>query len=158
MSKMSGLALVVVSACGWDTPHTGVVVENDYPAATANVIVQAFWQSISFTSPIPPGTSSTPETSIFASPNTAYVLLAPRWDPSASTPPTSFVVLESNGGFALHVDMTLTIPVDDTTFTGNCTAGSFLSQAEADFITQNVFAQTFAGLHYDAATCTTTGP
>jgi hypothetical protein len=51
----------------------------------------------------------------------------------------------------------LTITVDDTAFIGNCAAGTFLAQTEADFVTQRVFAQTFAGLHYDAATCTTTG-
>jgi hypothetical protein len=65
----------------------------------------------------------------------------------------------------------LSIPVEDTTFAGNCATGSFLSQQEADFITQVVFPSAqqgagweagpggehipnlFAGLRYDAATC-----
>jgi hypothetical protein len=51
---------------------------------------------------------------------------------------------------------TLHIPVDDATFTGNCAAGSFLTQAQADFITREVFPGDFASRSYDAATCTTT--
>jgi len=51
----------------------------------------------------------------------------------------------------------LHIPVDDATFSGNCAAGSVLTQTQADFITRRVFATDFAGRHYDAATCTTTG-
>lgn len=160
MACKLGLAFgCALLACGWDTPHTEVVIANAYPSSTANVIYEAYWLDNSFTTPIPPGTSSAPLASLFASPNAAYVLLAPGWDPSSSTAPTSFVVLESEGGFELDFDNTLTITVDDATFNGNCAAGSYLAQAEADFITQRVFAQTFAGLHYDAATCTTTsGP
>jgi hypothetical protein len=74
--------------------------------------------------------------------------------------------------FVADLNHTLSIPVDDTTFVGNCAVGSFLSQQEADFITQVVFPSAeqgagweagpgepdipnlFAGLHYDAATCT----
>jgi hypothetical protein len=143
-------------SCGWDTPHTEVVIANDYPPSTTNVIYEAFWQSIAFTTPVPEGASSDPQTSLFASPNRAYAVLAPGWDPNSGAPPPSFVVLESEGGYALDFDNTLTIPVDDATFNGNCAAGSYLAQADADFITQQVFAQTFAGLRYDAATCTTT--
>ncbi len=141
--------------CGWDTAHTEVIIANGYPDASANVIYQAFWLDNSFTTPVAPGASAAPVTSLFASSNTAYVLLAPGWDPSSATTPTSFIVLESVGGYELHYGATLTITVDDAAFIGNCAAGTFLPQAETDFITQNVFAQTFAGLHYDAATCTT---
>lgn len=52
---------------------------------------------------------------------------------------------------------TLQIPVDDNHFDGNCDAGSFLTQDQADLITHNVFASVFFGLAYDAATCSTTG-
>jgi hypothetical protein len=54
------------------------------------------------------------------------------------------------GGETLH------IPVDDRAFIGNCASGSFLSQAQADFITQLIFPSDFASLRYDAASCTTT--
>jgi hypothetical protein len=97
---------------------------------------------------------------VAASANTAYVVLAPGWDPTSdptsTTQPTSFIVLQSRDGFAVNLGDTLHIPVDDTTFAGNCTAGSVLTQAQADFITQLVFPSTFRSFHYDAATCTTT--
>jgi hypothetical protein len=97
-----------------------------------------------------------PDTTVPASVNTAYAILAPGWDPKSSTPPTSFVVLESRNGLEVHLGGTLQIPIDDTTFMGDCASGSFLSQAQADFITQSIFPSVFASLHYDAATCTTT--
>jgi hypothetical protein len=96
---------------------------------------------------------------VAASDNTAYVVLAPGWDAAAdggAAVPASLVVLESRGGFAVHLDETLHIPVDDTTFAGDCAAGSTLAQAEADVVTALVFPDVFAGLAYDAATCTTT--
>jgi hypothetical protein len=149
------------AATGCDTPDTRVVLDNQYPPSTTNalVIFQAFWQAVSFTTAIPPGASSDSQSTVAASANTAYVLLAPGFDPDVDATPTSFVVLQSLTGFGVHFNTTLHIPVDDTTFVGNCAAGSFLTQDQADFITQRVFASTFAGLHYDAATCTTTaGP
>jgi hypothetical protein len=99
-----------------------------------------------------------------ASDNTAWVVLAPGWDPSSSSPPKSFVVLQSLSGFAVHLNDTLHIPVDDADFAGNCVSGSTLTQSQADFITQLVFVKDpvtggpgiFQGLQYDAATCTTT--
>jgi hypothetical protein len=158
MTSKLGLAFgCALLACGWDTPHTDVIIANGYPPSSANVIYQAFWLNDSLTTPITPGSSSEPQASVFASPTTAYVLLAPGWGPGSTTSPESFVVLASQSGFELHSDTTLTITVDDATFAGNCAVGSVLTQAEADFVTQRVFAQTFAGLQYDAATCTTTG-
>jgi hypothetical protein len=149
---------LAVGAGGCDTPHTLVVLDNDYPAdaAVPIVVYQAFWQAVAFTTPVPPDSSSAPEDTVAASDNTAYAVLAPGWDPTSSTPPTSFVVLQSREGFALAFNSTLHIPVDDTTFSGNCAAGSLLTQAQADFITQRVFQGVFAGMHYDAATCTVT--
>jgi hypothetical protein len=145
-----------VAAC--DKPETNVVLENRYPAAKTNalVVVQAAWQAVSFTSPVPPGSSSAQQTSVAASPNTAYVLLAPGWDPASTSAPTSFIVLKSRSGFELRVDDTLHIPVDDTTFVGNCAAGGVLTQDDADFVTQRIFPRVFASATYDAKTCTTT--
>jgi hypothetical protein len=64
--------------------------------------------------------------------------------------------MQSRSGFAVHLNDTLHIPVDDADFAGNCATGSALTQSQADFITQLVFPGTFQGLQYDAATCTTT--
>src|ERR1019366_3192359 len=145
-------------------PVATVVVDNRYPPSMANALVvyRAYWQAVSFQNAIAPNSSSDPQSTLTASANTAYVVLAPGWDPTSSTPPTSFVVLQSRAGFAVHVGETLHIPVDDTTFIGNCASGSFLSQAQADFITQRIFtpiifpdASAFS-FRYDAATCTTT--
>lgn len=141
-----------------DTPYTYVVVDNNYPADAAApfVVYQAFWQAVAFTTPVPPGSSSAPQSAVPASDNTAWVVLAPGWDPSSSSSPTSYVVMQSRSGFAVHLNNTLHIPVDDADFAGNCATGSLLSQSQADFITQLVFPSIFRGLHYDAATCATT--
>jgi hypothetical protein len=144
-----------------DKPDTRVVIDNQYPSSTpgagavANVIYQAAYKETSFQDPILPGASSDPAAVVAASSNTAYVLLAPGWDPDAGTAPDALVVMQSKDGFAVHLDTTLRIPVDDTTFGGNCAAGSHLTQAQADLITQRVFPDVFAGVAYDPATCAT---
>jgi hypothetical protein len=156
------LFCALVTGCGG--PQTTVVVDNDYPpyAVVPLVVYDAAWEAVALqqpdgaAAPVPPGDSSGPQSTVPASANTAYVLLAPGWDPASSTPPTSFIVLQSQAGFAVSLGDTLHIPVDDTTFVGNCAAGSFLTQAQADFITQRVFPGDFGSLSYDAATCTTT--
>jgi hypothetical protein len=150
--------LLVVGCMNLDTPHTHVSLDNGYPtsATVPLVIREGYWQAVSFSTPIPPGGSSGLQDTVPASDNTAYVVLAPGWDPTSSAPPTSFVVLQSKGGFAVALNHTLHIPVNDSTFAGNCGAGSTLTQPQADFITQIAFPSTFMGLSYDAATCTTT--
>jgi hypothetical protein len=145
-----------LAATACDTPQTFVVFDNAYPASRDLVVYRATWQAIAFTDPIAPGDSSAPQDTIAASENTAYVVLAPGWDPEGGAPPRSFVVLQSRGGFAVHLNNTLHIAIDDATFEGNCAAGSVLSQAQADFITQLVFPDVFASFHYDAASCRTT--
>lgn len=149
---------VVALGIGCDTPQTFVVLDNRYTPTPTNslVVYRAAWHAVTFAMPVLPGASSDPQHTVPASAIVAYVLLAPGWDPSSSTPPTSFVVMQSRDGFEEHLDQTLHIPVDDTTFIGNCAAGSFLSQEQADVITQRVFESEFMNLRYDAATCTTT--
>jgi hypothetical protein len=141
-----------------DTPYTYVVVDNNYPASAAAplVVYQAYWQAVAFKTPVPPGSSSAPQSTVPASDNTAWAVLAPGWAPSSSSPPTAFVVLQSRSAFTVHLDNTLRIPVDDADFAGNCATGSALTQSQADFITQLVFPSLFQGLQYDAATCRTT--
>ena len=154
----AALLTVCLGVCvpGCDTPSTFVVLENRYPESTENseVVYQGFWQAISFPSPLPPGSSSSPQSTIAASANLAYVVLAPNWPITNSVPPTSLVVLQSRTGFAVSLNQTLHIPVDDGTFAGNCAAGSSLSQAEANFLTEIVFAPLFIAVSYDAASCT----
>jgi hypothetical protein len=149
--------VAVLLAIGCDAPHTSVVLDNHYSPASGLVVRDAFWQAVGFPDPVLPGASSDPQNTIAASDNTAYVVLAPGWDPAGSDPPTRLVVLESRAGFSVHLNDTLHIPVDDVAFAGNCAAGSTLSQDRADFITQLVFPSDFTNASYDAATCTKTG-
>jgi hypothetical protein len=149
--------LVGALLAGCETSQAFVILENAYPPSATRplVVYRAVWQAVAFQAPLTPGASSEPQSTVPASCNTAYAILAPGWNPTGSTPPTSFIVLQSSRGFAVDVYDTLHIPVDDSTFSGNCAWGSFLTQAEADFITQIVFPDVFAALRYDAATCST---
>ena len=162
MNRSAVIALALGCALLWagcdPHPQSYVVVDNAYPPSSTRwlVVYQAFWQAVPFPNAIPPGASSGPQPTVPASDNTAYVVLAPGWDPTSSTTPTELVVMQSWGGYDVHLSDTVHIPVDDTTFAGNCAAGSALTQEQADFITQLVFPGVFASLHYDAATCTTT--
>jgi hypothetical protein len=152
------LALLTCTAGCDQGPHTAVILRNGYPpSATAPLVVyRAYWQNVSFPTPIEPGFSSAPQSAESTSGDAAYVVLAPGWDPELSATPTSLVVMRSRSLIAVSYNDTLTIPVDDTTFAGNCAAGSLLPQAQADFITRVVFPCDFASFHYDAATCTLT--
>jgi hypothetical protein len=139
-------------------PHTSVVLANGYaPSATPLVVYRAYWQNIAFPTPIDPGSSAAAQPAEPTSGDTAYVLLAPGWDPELAKAPTSLIVLQSRVPISATFNQQLTIAVDDTTFAGNCLAGSPLSsQAQADFITQVVFPCEFTMARYDAATCTLT--
>lgn len=158
MRAVACAGIFALGFAGCDKPETAVVIDNDYPASTETpmVVYRAQWQAVWFDAAVSPGSSSDPLATLPASANTAYVILAPGWDPTSSSAPTSFVVLQSRNGFEVHLNETLHIPVDDTTFLGNCGSGNTLSQDQADFITQRVFAADFASWAYDAATCTTT--
>ena len=148
-----------VGAAGCDQgPHTAVVLQNGYsPSATTPLVVyRAYWLNISFPTPIDPGASSAPQVAEPTSGDTAYAVLAPGWDPELSATPTSLVVMQSRNPIGVDLNDTLTITVDDANFVGNSASGSPLSQQQADFITQRVFACDFASFHYDAATCTLT--
>jgi hypothetical protein len=163
-AALRGVALAIAgcaSACAGipdKAPETTVVVENAYTASATPrpVIYEAYWLNIAFSTPVSPGATSDPQSAIPTSGNIAYVLLAPGWDPTTTSPPTTLIALESRAAFGVALGDTLQIPVDDSTFEGNCAAGSHLTQEQADFLTQLVFAGAFAGVHYDAATCTMT--
>jgi hypothetical protein len=159
----SGLLAPVTFGCAGfpdSAPQTFVVLENGYPPTPndALVVYDAHWQNVSFScQPLVPGAASAPQSIVPASPdNTAYVVLAPGWDPKSPTPPTAFVLLQSRNGYAVALGNTLDIPVEDVDFEGNCAADTHPTQDQADFLTQIVFPSDFAGRRYDAATCTTT--
>jgi hypothetical protein len=151
-----GTLLLACGATGCDTPSTTVVLENEYPRSAERplVVYDAVWETVEWKTPIPPGTSSDPQPTVATSGSTAYVLLAPGWDAKSGAPPAEYVLLQSRDELGLRFAETLEIPVDDATFAGNCASGSHLSQAQADFMTQLVFAGEFGALGYDAATCT----
>jgi hypothetical protein len=160
---MTRLAVLVAvgaacAAAGCDTPETDVVFVNGYPAPADGAIYAAFWLNVRMTTPLAVGDASAPLAVPQTSGTTAYALLAPGYDPTSPSPPTRLLALESTAAYPVGLDDTLTITVDDTAFTGDCAAGAPLDQTDADFITQRVFATTFAGLAYDAETCTTTTP
>jgi len=153
------LALVLLtSVAGCDQgPHTAVVLTNGYLGTGAPpVVYRAYWQNVSFPTPIEPGQSSPPQPAESTSGVTTYVVLAPGWDPELQAVPTSLVVLQSRVPIATSYNDLLTITVNDTAFAGNCMGGTPLPQAQADFITQIVFPCDFAAYRYDAATCTLT--
>jgi len=143
------LALLLCASCKTEDASTAVV-ENGSGA----VIYRAWWSQTLFPDPIQPGAASevfrtTPAT------DTAYVLLAPGWDPASGQPPTTFVVLRSKQPLEVNRGDQLHISVSDTTFDGNCGASSPLSQSDADFAVKNIFAGELEGFDYDAASCTT---
>lgn len=139
-------------------PQTRVVLDNDYAPTTLLTVYDAYWQNVSFAGqPVSAGSSSAPQNTVPASPdNRAYAVLAPGWDPAGSIPPQTLVVVQSRRGYGVGLGDTLHISVDDDAFEGNCAASGGLTQTQADFLTRIVFAADFAGLAYDAATCTTT--
>ena len=157
LSRSVLAALALAGGCN-GAPQTWVSLDNAYPASNASpaVVYRGWWQAVAFGGPIVPGGSSGLQPTVPASDNTAYAVLAPGWDPDTGTTPASFVVLQSRSGYAVHLGDILRIAVDDASFEGDCAAGSHLTQHQADVITQLVFPNVFAGLRYDAATCTTT--
>jgi hypothetical protein len=157
-SGVAGLVLLALAAGCDQGPHTAVILYNGYSSSAPAplVVYAAYWENIAFPTPVDPGASSPPQVAEPTSGDTAYVVLAPGWDPELSATPSSLVVMQSRNPIAVDFNDTLTITVDDADFIGNCASGSPLPQDEADFITQRVFPGDFASMRYDAATCTLT--
>jgi len=149
------VTFVALAAC--EPPTTSVVVDNDFGAG-GPIVYAAYWENASFATPVLPGAMSSPMTTVATSAETAYVVLAEGWDPSSPSAPTSYVLLQSPGGFSVALGDTLHIPVSDQTFDGDCASGSHLTQQQADFIVDYVFPSLFFGGHYDVGTCTMTLP
>jgi hypothetical protein len=148
-------------ACDTSDP-TQAVVDNAYPAppdggdpATQTVVYNAWWSVTLFSTPVGAGAESDQARAV-TSTDFAYAVLAPGWDPSSTTAPTTLIPVKTAA--LLHADRgdTLHIVVSDATVVGNCAAGKPLSQADADFITQSIFPGLFSGVTYDAAKCVAT--
>ena len=154
------LASLCLAACNTEDPTTAFV-DNDYPAPAATTdasssltVYRAWWFTTYFQDPVGAGTESSEQRTVKGS-ETAYVLLAPGYDPTQSTPPTQFIAMRSHAPLTAGRGDALHIRVSDATFDGNCATGKALSQSDADFITQRIFPGEFDGT-YDAATCTFT--
>ncbi len=133
------ILLVTVSLVGCNAPSTFVVLENRYPASATNgaVVYQAFWQAISFQTPIAPGSRRARRAPLLH--RATWPTSFPPWvGPDQCQATDALIVLQSRGGFSVSFNQTLHIPVDDATFAGICAAGRVLSQAEGNFLTDIV--------------------
>jgi hypothetical protein len=152
-------AFALLAGCS-SADATYAVIDNRYPgfedggnAATSVAVYRGWWLVATFPTPVPGGAASESERVITGS-DYAYFVLAPGWDPSSGEAPTRLVPSVTKDKVSVARGSTLQIEVDDMHVRGNCGAGQPLSQAEADFVTQSIFPGAFAGLVYDAATCT----
>jgi len=140
---------------------TMAVVDNAYPvasdgAATTEITVyKVWWRTTLFLDAVAPGAEGATERTVPTT-DTAYAVLAPGWDPSSPHPPAVLLAAKSVAPLSVARGDLLHITISDATFIGNCASGRPLSQDEADFITQRIFPGDFAGVTYDANTCTST--
>jgi hypothetical protein len=164
--SLSIVAFAFLGALGCETEDpTMVVVDNDYPAVAEGgdparevTVYKVWWVTSLVPEPVAPGAEGQPQRTVPGS-DYAYAVLAPGWDPSSSTPPTTFLPAKSAATLSAARGDTLHVRVSDDTFAGNCGAGKPLSQDEADFITQRIFPGEFAGVAFDAKSCAATaGP
>jgi hypothetical protein len=157
-----GLALSL-GAC--QTPDaSGAILANEYPPVvdggdpSTEMTIYKAWYAVSyFADPIAPGQDSQANRMVPVD-DYVYLLLAPGWDPSSSVLPTKLIAVETITTHPITRGEVVRVPIRPETIKGNCAAGSPLSQAEADFLTTQIFPEDFAGSHYDAATCTATLP
>lgn len=145
-------AALLLVACETETPTTAVV-DNAMPATVS--VYKVWWATTLFRDPVASGAESESERTIPAS-DYAYAILAPGWDPASPSPPTRLVAVRTAAKLTASRGETLHIRVSDDAFVGDCAAGAPLPQDDADFITQRIFPGDFAGLVYDARTCTAT--
>jgi hypothetical protein len=138
-----------------------VVVDNDFsptgaaadPSAGTSVF-KVWWVTSLLPDPVAPGGEGQAERTVPAT-DFAYAVLAPGWAPSSTTAPSRFLAAKSSVALSASRGDTLHVHVSDATFVGDCAVGAPLTQGDADFITQRIFPGEFAGVVYDAATCTT---
>lgn len=159
-TRLASLALAVfgavANACATSDP-TDAVLDNDYAADTdgSGVTVYSGWWSVAtFLDPVPPGQESRP-VRVVQGTDYGYALLARAWTPGSGSP-VDLVPVRSRGELFVERGDTLHFRVSPTSVDGDCATGVPLSQADADFITQRIFPGAFAGVTYDAATCSST--
>lgn len=123
---------------------TSVRVVNDTERAVVN---RLWWQTTLFATPVEPQSSSPLARTVPAS-DFAYALLT-------STADDAGTLLPIRSRERLHVERgaVLDVHVNSTDWLGFCDAGQPLTQEEADFITQRIFATQFAAQTFDADSC-----
>jgi hypothetical protein len=138
---------------------TYAVVDDAYPgvpeggdASGTIAVYEGWWLVATFATPVAGGAESETER-VVPGTDTAYFVLAPGWDPASGTPPPRLLPAMTKAPVAVDRGGTLHIQVDDAHVAGNCAAGQPLTQDQADFVTRRIFPGAFAGLAYDAATC-----
>ena len=148
-------------ACGTENATT-VVVDNDYPSVADGgdpnkemTVFKVWWTTSLLADAVTSGNEGQSQRTVPGS-DFAYVVLAPGWDPSWSTPPKQFIVAKSANKLSVARGDVLHVHVSDATFRGSCAGGMTLSQDEADFIIRSIFPGEFAGVAYGAKTCSTT--
>lgn len=149
----------LTSACE-TSDETRAVFDNEYPARESRspdrvVLYKGWWSVAQLAAPVLPGAESDAVRVVNGS-DYAYALLAIGWDPASGRSPTRVIPIRTNTPLSVARGETLFIDISDATTLGNCLTGQPLSQDDADFITQRIFPGPFTGLHYDAASCTTT--
>lgn len=125
---------------------TSVRVLND---TDESVVHRLWWQTTLFTTPVEPQGTSEFERTVPAS-DFAYVLLTSSADDAGTQQP-----LRSRERLSVQRGAVLDVHVNATDWLGFCDAGQPLTQDEADFITQRIFATQFEGQTFEAASCTT---
>lgn len=155
----ASIACVVFSAGCNSAEPTSAVLSNEYPsvsdesAADAMPVYKGWWSVAQFPEPVPAGQVSDPVRIVQGS-DYGYALLAPGWDATTGAPPETLIPLRSAEKLSVGRGELLTFVVSERATVGDCKTSQPLSQEEADFVTQRIFPGEFAGLAYDAASCT----
>ena len=147
----------VIVGCNTSDP-TSAVLANQYPpaidagSADSMAVYKGWWAVTQFADPVAAGQVSDPVRVVQGN-DYGYALLAPGWDPSSSTLPSTLIPLRSASKLSVARGDTLNFVVSDDATVGNCSAGKPLTQEDADFITQRIFPGEFANVNYDATLC-----
>jgi hypothetical protein len=145
------LATLALPACD-DSPTTAVV-ENTYAPASVMTVYKTWWVTTLFASPVAAGATSETERTIPGR-DFAYALLAPGWSPEAGGTPSRLVAVKSVAKLAVSEHQLLRIAISGATFVGDCATGPSLTVDDARLVVGDIFPGDFAGLTYDATTCT----
>ena len=153
----AALGLSLLSACNTSEP-TSAVLSNEYPladsaaAADSRPVYKGWWAVAQFPDPVSAGQVSDAVRIVQGS-DYGYALLAPGWDVTSAAAPATLLPLRSAQKLSVGRGELLTFVVSEQATVGDCGAENPLSQEEANFITQRIFPEQFAGLIYDAASC-----